>query len=137
MKRLGREHGCYVVNVDGAEDIHTRAVVLATGAHYNRLEVPGMDLLEPSSVYYAATTERRTFRGDPVVVVGGGNSAGQASLFLARSAASVTLVVRGDRLEDDMSRYLADRLTRRKGWRYDCIRWSRSFSDPRAWKASW
>jgi thioredoxin reductase (NADPH) len=116
VKGLGREHGCYLVNVDGSEDVHTRAVVLATGAHYRRLEVPGIDMLEPSSVYYAATeAEANLCRGDPVVVVGGGNSAGQASLFLARSAASVTLVVRGDRLDADMSRYLADRLTRTPG----------------------
>jgi thioredoxin reductase (NADPH) len=115
-KGLGREQGCYVVNVDGAENVHTRAVVLATGAHYRRLQVPGLDELEPSSVYYAATeAEANLCRGDPVVIVGGGNSAAQATLFLARSAASVTLVVRGDRLDSDMSRYLADRLTRTAG----------------------
>jgi len=75
--------------------------------------VPGLDRLEPASVYYAATeNEARLCRGDPVTIVGGGNSAGQAAVFLARQAAAVNLVILHDNLYRDMSRYLADRVSR-------------------------
>ncbi len=85
--------------------------MLATGVRYRRLDVPGMDRLEGPSVYYAATNfEARLCRGDPVTVVGGGNSAGQAALFLSRNAANVNLVINHDDVNRDMSRYLAERI---------------------------
>ena len=92
--------------------VEAHAVVLATGARYRRLEVPGLEHLEGTSVYYAATEiEAQLCRGDPVTVVGGGNSAGQAAVFLARNASDVNLVIRHDDLNRDMSRYLADRIS--------------------------
>lgn len=101
---------------DGAQ-VETHAVVFATGVRYRRLEVPGMDRLEGPSVYYAATDfEAQLCRGDPVTVVGGGNSAGQASLFLARNAADVNLVINHDDLNRDMSRYLAERIALTRWW---------------------
>ncbi len=87
------------------------AVVLASGVRYRRLEVPGIDRLEGISVYYAATVhEAGLCRADPVAVVGGGNSAGQAALFLAQHASEVHLLVRGSDLNADMSRYLVDQV---------------------------
>ncbi|MGP4001405.1 FAD-dependent oxidoreductase [Streptomyces sp. 8N706] len=90
-----------------------RTVVLATGARYRRLDVPGIDRLEGTSVYYAATAyEAQQCRADPVAVVGGGNSAGQAVLFLAHHVPRVHLVVRGGDLGAHMSRYLVDQIER-------------------------
>jgi thioredoxin reductase (NADPH) len=87
-----------------------RAVILACGARYRRLPVPRLEEFEDTCVLYAATlVEAQLCAGDPVVVVGGGNSAGQASLFLADHAGAVRLVVREPALQD-MSRYLADRI---------------------------
>jgi len=108
---LDRVDGHFVVStVEGAQ-VEAHAVVLATGVRYRRLDVPGMDRLEGPSVYYAATEfEAGLCRGDEVTVVGGGNSAGQAALFLARNAAVVNLVIRHEDLERDMSRYLAERI---------------------------
>ena len=97
----------------GGETIAALAVVVASGARYRRLPVPRLAEFEPTSVIYAATVvEARMCAGDPVVVVGGGNSAGQAALFLADAAAEVRLVVREHDLDENMSRYLADRILR-------------------------
>jgi thioredoxin reductase (NADPH) len=84
-----------------------RAVVVATGASYRLLGVPELDALNGAGVFYgAATTEARALEGREVYVVGGANSAGQASLHLARYASRVTLLVRGGSLEASMSDYL-------------------------------
>jgi thioredoxin reductase (NADPH) len=110
---LRRGDGHYVVGLDGGEEIAARAVVIATGVRYRRLSVPGLEPYEGVSVFYAATlAEARVCTGDPVVVVGGGNSAGQATLFLSRYAVEVRLVVREGDIEENMSRYLADRIAR-------------------------
>jgi thioredoxin reductase (NADPH) len=108
LDRLGGDH---VVRLESGEELQAHAVLIASGAHYRQLDLPGLDRLGPSSVYYAATElEANLCRRDPVVVVGGGNSAGQASVFLADRAAHVRLVVRGTDLGASMSRYLADRI---------------------------
>jgi thioredoxin reductase (NADPH) len=105
--------GYHVLRLADGEELSAHAVVLATGATYRRLEAPGLEHLEAPSVYYAATeTEAQLCRGDPVAVVGGGNSAGQAAVFLSRRASEVHLVIRHDDLNRDMSRYLADRILR-------------------------
>lgn len=87
--------------------IRTASVVLATGVSYRRLGAPGVDALVGRGVFYSpAVTEAEAMSGRPVVVVGGGNSAGQAVLHLARYASAVTLVVRGPSLAASMSEYL-------------------------------
>lgn len=118
---LTHADGYHVVGLAEGEDLVAHAVVVATGVRYRRLDVPGLDRLERSSVYYAATEfEARLCQQDPVTVVGGGNSAGQAACFLARRSPVVNLVIRHDDLGRDMSRYLADRVEqspRIKIWR--------------------
>ena len=108
--------GCYRVVVgsgDRTERIEARTVLIATGARYRRIDVPGSEQLEGISIYYAATmVEAQLCAGDPVVVVGGGNSAGQASLFLADHTEKVVLLVRGSDISAHMSRYLVDQLLR-------------------------
>ena len=90
-----------------------RTVVIATGVRYRKLPVSGLAELEGISVHYAATLmEAQLCRGDPVALVGGGNSAGQATLFLSRFVPSLTLVIRESELGQNMSRYLADRIER-------------------------
>ncbi|MFD7462809.1 MULTISPECIES: FAD-dependent oxidoreductase [unclassified Streptomyces] len=103
----------YVVAFADGSEIAARAVVLAMGARYRRLRVPGIEHLEGTSVHYSATVyEAQQCRTDPVAVVGGGNSAGQAVLFLAGYAPKVHLLVRGASLEANMSRYLVDQVER-------------------------
>jgi thioredoxin reductase (NADPH) len=93
----------------------SRAVVIATGARYNRLAAEGRARFEGVGVYYAATAlEGRLCRGATVIVVGGGNSAGQAAMFLSEGATKVLLVIRGDNLSQSMSDYLSRRVLARE-----------------------
>jgi thioredoxin reductase (NADPH) len=88
-------------------------VVIATGAQYRRLDVPRLDEFEMGGVYYAATqAEAQLCAGDPVLIVGGGNSAGQAAMFLSRHASQCRLLIRGGDLTKSMSRYLVDQIER-------------------------
>jgi thioredoxin reductase (NADPH) len=108
---LAQEDDHYAIRLDDGKELRARAIVIATGVQYRRLPVPRLEELEGTSVYYAATLmEAQVCRGDPVVVVGGGNSAGQAALFLTSYASHVHLVVREPLLTENMSRYLADRI---------------------------
>ena len=110
---LERRDGHHVVKLEDGNSVAARSVVIATGARYRRLDVPRLERFEETSVYYAATQiEARVCLNDPVAVVGGGNSAGQATVFLALHAARVRLVVREDALSRNMSRYLVDRIER-------------------------
>jgi thioredoxin reductase (NADPH) len=110
---LRHADGYHIVGLSDGEDVTAHAVILATGVQVRRLDVPGLDRLEGSSVYYAATeAEAQWCGGQPVTVIGGGNSAGQAALFLSRRSSAVHLVIRHQDLRRDMSRYLADRIER-------------------------
>jgi thioredoxin reductase (NADPH) len=95
---------------DGRE-IVTRAMLAATGMSYRELSAPGVMEHTGAGVYYgSATTEGPAIAGRRVLVVGGGNSAGQGALYLARHAKDVEIVVRGDSLQDIMSHYLVDQI---------------------------
>lgn len=107
------EGDLHVITLSSGDEITSRAVVLATGARYRRLDVPDLERFEGTSVYYAAThAEASRCAGRPVVVVGGGNSAGQAAVFLATRTPKVHLVVRREDLSSTMSRYLVDQIDR-------------------------
>ncbi|MEA2247235.1 MAG: thioredoxin reductase [Solirubrobacteraceae bacterium] len=113
---LERHDDHYAVGLSDGNVLRGRTLVIATGVRYRRLPVDRLDEFEGSSVYYAATLmEAQVCRGDPVVVVGGGNSAGQAALFLAGYADRVRLVVREHELTENMSRYLVDRIVQTPG----------------------
>jgi thioredoxin reductase (NADPH) len=91
--------------------LHAKCVIIATGVNYHRLEAEGRETFECAGLYYAATTrEGRLCAGSTVVVVGGGNSAGQAAMFLSEGAKKVLLAVRGDGLGKTMSTYLSRRV---------------------------
>jgi thioredoxin reductase (NADPH) len=108
---LNVHDGFHVVRLADGSEIPTRAVIVATGARYRRLDVADLERYENAGVYYAATDlEARTCADAPVLVVGGGNSAGQAAIFLAEQGSSVTLVIRRSDLVSSMSHYLIDRI---------------------------
>src|SRR5580693_8345774 len=91
--------------------LRAKCVIIATGADYHRLEAEGRETFEGSGVYYAATArERQLCRGSTVVVAGGGNSAGQAAMFLSEGAEKVLLLIRGEGLAKSMSSYLSRRV---------------------------
>lgn len=111
--RLEPRDGHYAVRFADGTEIAARTILLAAGARYRRLTIPGIERLEGTSVHYSATVyEAQQCRTDPVAVVGGGNSAGQAVLFLAGYAPKVYLLVRGADLSVHMSRYLIDQIER-------------------------
>jgi len=103
--------GYHIVTLGNGSTVTTQALLVATGVSYRLLEVPGADRLAGAGLYYgAAITEALTVQGQDVFVVGGGNSAGQGALYLARFARSVTVLVRGLSLAETMSQYLAERI---------------------------
>ena len=105
------EHGFHVVSLDDQSEVPARAVIIATGARYQRLAISNLEQFEGNGVYYAATDlETRSCGGSEVVVVGGGNSAGQAAIYLSQGGSTVSIVIRRPDLSDSMSRYLIDRI---------------------------
>ena len=101
--------GRHVVRTESGADVSGRAVVLALGVEYRRLDAPGLTELEGAGVYYGASmSEAQALAGEPVYIVGGGNSSGQAALHLARYACTVRILVRGEGLAATMSQYLID-----------------------------
>jgi thioredoxin reductase (NADPH) len=111
VERLAFENAYTVVLLDGGESVTAKCLLIATGADYRRLSVEGGERFEGAGVYYAATpAEAKLCAETPVVVVGGGNSAGQAAVFLAGHASRVLLLIRGNDLYKNMSSYLALRI---------------------------
>jgi thioredoxin reductase (NADPH) len=111
VMRLEFQNGAPVVWFDDGEHISTRCLLIATGANYRKLDVSRREEFEGLGVYYAATqTEAQLCRGSEVIVVGGGNSAGQAAMFLSEQTSRVLLILRGGDLRKGMSSYLADRI---------------------------
>ncbi len=105
------EDGCFRLAVGDGDGVLARAVVVATGVQYRKLPIPRLGHFEGRGIYYAATeVEARWCGGQDVVVIGGGNSAGQAAMFLSRSARHVHVLVRGTSLAASMSSYLSSRL---------------------------
>ena len=110
---LERRDGTHAISLDDGTTLETRALLIATGARYRRLPVERLEHFEGSGVQYEATfMEEQLCVGAPVAVVGGGNSAGQATAFLSQRADTVYLLLRHRELTRDMSRYLADRIER-------------------------
>jgi thioredoxin reductase (NADPH) len=105
--------GVHRVRFDDGDTVTAKSVIIATGARYNRLPLDRLAEFEGVGVYYAATQmEAQACRSGAVAIVGGGNSAGQAALFLSRSSADVHIIIRGETLNTSMSRYLIDQIER-------------------------
>jgi len=109
--RIVCDHRPYIVEAENGARIPARTVLIATGAQYRKLPLENLSQFEGAGVYYGATfVERQVCGGDEVIVVGGGNSAGQAALFLAQMAKQVYVLVRSANLATSMSRYLIRRI---------------------------
>lgn len=109
LERL--EDGSFCATFNSGSRVRSRAVVIATGVQYRRLPIDRLAELEGAGIFYAATeNEARFCRDAEVIIIGGGNSAGQAAMHLSRVAARVRLLVRGDSLAASMSSYLSTRL---------------------------
>ena len=111
VKRIERKDPYKILHFSDGSSITAKAVVVTSGVEYRRLKAKGLDELTGAGVYYGTSNiEANYHRGQPMYVVGGGNSAGQASLFLTRFTDSVTIVIRSSDLSQTMSRYLIDNL---------------------------
>jgi thioredoxin reductase (NADPH) len=111
VTRLRVEAGSKFVALADGTEIGAKALIIATGVSYRRLDVPGMDRLQGAGVYYgAAMTEAASCRGEDVYIVGGANSAGQAAMFFSQYARRVIMLVRGASLRTSMSQYLVDQI---------------------------
>jgi thioredoxin reductase (NADPH) len=109
--RLECDQRPYKVTLADGLVIRTRAIVLATGAEYNKPPLPGLEQFTGKGIYYNATfMEAQLCAGEEVIVIGGGNSAGQAAVFLAQNTRGVHMLVRSKSLTDTMSRYLIQRI---------------------------
>ncbi len=109
--KITRSRKPYVIESSGGQSVQARTVVIASGAQYRKPPIENLSSFEGSGVYYAATfMESQLCRGEEVIVIGGGNSAGQAAVFLAQTAARVHMLVRADGLAETMSRYLVLRI---------------------------
>jgi thioredoxin reductase (NADPH) len=109
--KLETQNGYHIVTLIDGSTVASQALLVATGVSYRLLDVPGADRLAGAGLFYgAAITEAIAVKDEDVFVVGGGNSAGQAALYLGRFARSVTILVRGKSLADTMSQYLIERL---------------------------
>lgn len=101
----------FLVSLDDGSTVAARAVVIATGARYRKLDVRGLERFEGAGVHYSATpVDAHLCLGLPVVMVGGGNSAGQAAMFLSTRASHVHMLIRGPHLSSTMSDYLVQRI---------------------------
>jgi thioredoxin reductase (NADPH) len=110
-KQLTCDRTPYAIEIDNGPRVPARTIIIATGAEYRRLSIESLSQFEGAGVYYGATfIESQLCRGEEVIVVGGGNSAGQAAVFLAQSARRVHLLVRSGGLAETMSRYLIRRI---------------------------
>ena len=106
-----RANGALALELDDGSRVNARTVVVASGARYRRPAIPDLSAYEGRGVYYwASPIEARGCKGEEVILVGGGNSAGQAAVFLSSHAAKVRMMVRGPGLAESMSRYLIDRI---------------------------
>jgi thioredoxin reductase (NADPH) len=111
VTRLNCDSRPYTLILDDGHEIPARTVVLATGAQYNKPALPNIEAFSGRGIYYNATfMEAQLCVGEQVLVIGGGNSAGQAAVFLAQHTAGVTMLVRSHSLGDTMSRYLIQRI---------------------------
>jgi thioredoxin reductase (NADPH) len=109
--KLACDRPPYAVQMDDGARVAARALIIATGAEYRKPALENLSQFEGAGVYYGATQmEAQLCEGEEVIVVGGGNSAGQAAVFLAEKARRVQILVRGDGLADTMSRYLVRRI---------------------------
>src|SRR4051794_3760936 len=118
--RPGADH--HVVELSDGTEATARAVVLATGVSYRHLAIPGLEELLNAGVFYGASVaQARALAGRETFVVGGGNSAGQAAMHLARYASTVTLLVRGGSLADSMSHYLRGQIDESPNITVECL----------------
>jgi thioredoxin reductase (NADPH) len=108
---LACDRQSYSVQIDDGPRVRARAVIIATGAEYRKPALENLSRFEGAGVYYGATQmEAQLCAGEEVIIVGGGNSAGQAAVFLAQTSSRVQMLVRADGLADTMSRYLIRRI---------------------------